>query len=179
MVGLWWVLIGLFLRNAAQLSKLSLVLNRVLKGESVRQCMTRDPVLVPPYIKIDQLVEQYFLKYHFVMFPVMNGRQLCCISISEIQKIPQQKWADHTVVEFAKPCSAENSVSIDDDALKAITIMRQTRKNRLMVIDTEERLVGVLALPELLKFLSLKLKSQGTSASALPDIEDSDEHSSR
>ena len=45
--GLWWVLIGLFIRHAAQSSYQQVLLREALGRETVRRFMIQDPVAVP------------------------------------------------------------------------------------------------------------------------------------
>ena len=62
---------------------------------------------------------------------------------------------DAFIAAPAKPCSSENTISPDSDAMDALSIMNRTRNSRLMVVEGD-RLVGVIALKDLLDFLSLK-----------------------
>ena len=47
--------------------------------------------------------------------------------------------------------------SADEDAIKAISTMNQTGASRLMVTENG-RLMGIIALKDMLKFLSLKVE---------------------
>jgi hypothetical protein len=83
--GLWIFLIGLFLRNAARMSYQQLLVRRALTGERISRFMTRDPITVPPAITVAKLVEDYVLKYHFKMFPVLDDVRLVgCVTSRDI-----------------------------------------------------------------------------------------------
>ncbi|HBL25079.1 MAG TPA: site-2 protease family protein, partial [Deltaproteobacteria bacterium] len=58
-------------------------------------------------------------------------------------------------------CSEENVVAPETDAMKALSLMTRTGSSRLMVA-TGNRLVGILALKDMLKFLSLKVELEET-----------------
>jgi len=155
--GIWWFLIGLFLRDASRMSYKSLLMRRALEGESVKCFMKSNPVTAPTSISIDKFVEDYIYKHHFKMFPIVDdGKLIGCISTREVKDIPQEEWSQHTVGEFSKPCSSINTIAPETDAMKALSIMHQTGKSRLMVVESN-RLVGIVVLKDLLKFLSLKL----------------------
>jgi Zn-dependent protease/CBS domain-containing protein len=159
--GMWWFLIGMFLRNSAATSYQQLLMKQMLSGESVYNFMNPNPISVPPYISLNQLVEDYIYKYHFKMFPVVESDKLIgCISISQIKQIPRERWREVTVGELAESYTSENTISPQADALKALSLMNRTGKTRLMVVEND-RLVGVIALKDLLKFFSLKLDLEG------------------
>lgn len=156
--GLWWVLIGLFLRGAAQLSYRQLLVRRALEGEAVRQFMSTEPITVSPTTSLKDVVENYIYRYHHRMFPVtQNGKLVGCISSREVREIPQQQWDQKAVQELVRPCSEDNTMSPDLDAVKALGRMRRDGNSRFMVVD-DGRLVGILSLKDLLKFLSLKME---------------------
>jgi Zn-dependent protease len=156
--GMWWALIGMFLRNASKMSYQRLLIQQTFEGEPVRRFMQVNPVTVAPSMTIDRLVEEYIYTYHFKMFPVTeNHTLLSCISTREVKNIPREEWGQRTVGEVATPCSPENTVTADTDAMKVLAIVNRTRSSRLMVVDEHGHLVGIIALKDLLQFLSLKL----------------------
>lgn len=159
--GMWWFLIGLFLRNAAQMSYQQVLVRRVLEGEPVRRFMETDPVTVSRAASVRQLVEDYVYRYHFKMFPVVdNGRLLGCVTTRQIKSLPPSEWDRQSVSALMETCSADNTVGPESDALKALSIMNRTRSSRLMVVEGG-RLVGIIALKDMLKFLSLKIELEG------------------
>jgi predicted transcriptional regulator len=159
MGGIWLFLIGMFLQNAARVSYQQLVIRKALEGEPVRRFMKTDPVAVSPSISIRQLVEDYVYKYHFQMFPIAEGSEklLGCITTKELKEIPREEWGQKTVGEVATKCSAENTIEPQADATQALSLMARTGSGRLIVVEGN-RLVGVITLKDMLKFLSLKLE---------------------
>ncbi len=159
--GLWWIFIGIFLRNAAQMSYQNLITRRALEGEPVGHFMKAEPATVPPSISLKELVEEHIYKRHFKMFPVVEeGRLIGCISTREVKGIPREEWGRRTVGELLKPCSRENALTPAADAMKALSLMNQTGNSRLMVVEGD-RLVGIVTLKDLLGFLSLKFDLEG------------------
>jgi Zn-dependent protease/predicted transcriptional regulator len=157
--GMWWFLIGMFLQGAAKASYQQLITRKALEGEPIRRFMKTDPVTVSPSISLEQLVEDYVYKYHFKMFPVVedSDRLLGCVTTKQVKEIPREDWGRKTVGEFAAQCSPENSIEPQADAMKALSIMNQTGNSRLMVVE-KGRLVGIIALKDLLELLSLKVE---------------------
>lgn len=155
--GMWWILIGLFLRNAAGMSYQQMMMREALHGEPVRRFMNASPVTVTPDISLQELVEDYIYKHHYKMFPVVeDSRPVGYVSIKEVQGVPKDEWSQRQVKEIMHPCSKENTIESNTDAMKAWSIMNQSGKNRLLVVE-KGRLVGIITLRDLMKFISLKL----------------------
>ena len=157
--GIWLFLIGMYLQSAARASYQQILIRKALEGEPVRRFMKTDPVTVSPSISIRQLVEDYIYKYHFQMFPVVkdSDKLVGCITAKELKEIPREEWGQKTVGEVATKCSPGNTIEPQADAMQALSTMARTGSGRLMVIE-ENRLVGVITLKDMLKFLSLKLE---------------------
>ncbi len=157
--GVWSFLVGMFLQNAARTSYQQLLMRKALEGEPVRRFMKTDPVTVPPSVTIQQLVEDYIYKYHFKMLPVVEDKDklVGCITTKQVQEIPREEWNRIRVGEVAIRCSPQNTIEPQVDATQALSIMARTGSGRLIVIE-KGRIVGVITLKDLLKFLSLKLE---------------------
>ena len=155
--GMWWVLIGMFLQSAAKMSYRQLITRRALEGEKVRRFMNSNPVTVEPTTTVDELVEDYVYKYHFKMFPVVNGERIVgCVTTKQVKEVPREKWSHTTVSELALKCTPDTTVKPDDDAMKALSLMRRTGGSRLVVVE-DDQLAGVVALKDMMQFLSLKV----------------------
>jgi len=159
--GVWLALIGMFIRTASQTSYRQLLVRAALGGEEIRHFMKSDPITVPPSISVEQLVNDYFYRYHFKMFPVCDGNLLLgCVTSNQVKQMPKDQWSQQTVRQLMKPCSGENTVGPEMDAVKALSIMNRTGNSRLMVADGEQ-LVGIVTLKDMLKFLDLKIDLEG------------------
>jgi Zn-dependent protease len=159
--GLWWFLIGMFMRNAAQASYQQLLIRQTLEGEKVRRFMAADPVTVTPSTTVEELIEDYVYKHHYKMFPVVdNGNLVGCVTINQIKEIPKEARARTTLREIVDGCSSENTISPDADAVKALSLMNRSKNSRLLVREGS-KLVGVLSLKDMLDFLALKIDLEG------------------
>jgi Zn-dependent protease len=157
--GLWLILLGLFVRNAAAMAYQQLLLRRALAGEPVSRFMHGDPVTVPRAISVRDLVDDYIYRYHFKMFPVVDGegRLLGCVTTRQVRELPREEWDRQTVGSLAERCGAENTVRPETDAMEALSRMSRSGASRLMVVDGD-RLLGILSLKDLLRFFSLKME---------------------
>jgi Zn-dependent protease/predicted transcriptional regulator len=155
--GIWWFLIGLFLRNASQMSYSRLLMSKALEGEPVKRFMKTNPISAPPSITVEKFVDEFLYKYHYKMFPIVEDQKLIgCITTREVKEVPRDQWNQRTIGEIVKPCSCDNTITSDTDAMKALSNMNKTGVSRLLVVDGD-RLAGIIALKDLMGFLSLKL----------------------
>jgi len=164
--GIWYFLIGMFIRGAAQMSYRQVLIRRALGGEPVARFMEPNPIIVPPSITVEQLVNDYFYRYHYKMFPVASdGTLVGCITSRQVRNVPREQWDQHRVEDILAPCSIENTIPPDTDAMKALSIMNRTGNSRLLVVDGDH-LMGIVTLKDMLKFLNLKLDLEGEESSS-------------
>jgi Zn-dependent protease/CBS domain-containing protein len=156
--GLWWLLIGIFLRNASRRALDNVVSRRALEGIPVRRFMTADPVPVEHDTTIRTWVEEVVYRRHHKMYPVTRDGSLeGCVTTRDLEAVPLEEWESRAVGSLASPCSAENAIDADAPALEALQVMVRTGNSRLMVLDGGA-LAGVIALKDLLQFVSLKFQ---------------------
>jgi Zn-dependent protease/predicted transcriptional regulator len=156
--GLWMFMIGMFLRSSAESSYQQIVFRKALEGETVAHFMNTRPVTAPSSISIRELVEEYIYRYHFKMFPVMEGEKLLgCITTRRIREIPRGEWDQKIVSDLIDRCSSENSITSETGALQAFLHMNRTKNSRLMVVKNG-RLVGIISLKDILGYLALKME---------------------
>ena len=157
--GMWWFVIGIFLRGAATASYQRLMLHELLHHQPVTRFMRADPVTVPPSITIRQFVEDYLYRYHFKMFPVVEGGTLLgSVSIEGLKKIPREDWDTRLVGDMVEPCDEANSVPADMETERLLNAMLSPgQAKRFMVVDGR-RLAGVISLKDVLELVALKME---------------------
>jgi Zn-dependent protease/predicted transcriptional regulator len=156
--GLWWFMIGLFIRSAAQRSYQQLLARGLFHAKKVKDLMVKNPLTVPRSISLTEFVNEYVYKHHFQMYPVLSlGRLTGCISVNQVAVIPREEWSTQTVGAVALPCNEGTTVGPEEDANKALEVMNRIGNGRLMVVDGDQ-LVGIIALKDMLTLLSLKME---------------------
>jgi Zn-dependent protease/CBS domain-containing protein len=155
--GMWWFLIGLFVRFAAQMSYQQVLMRETLRGIPVRRIMAANPITVPSGITIAQLIDDYVYRHHHNMFPVVdNGRLVGCVRMNDIKRLPRDRWASTTVAEIMQQCTEATAISPNMDAMEVLSLMARTQNSRVLVTEGD-RLVGVVTLSDLMNFLNVKL----------------------
>lgn len=162
--GMWWILIGLFVRNASIMSYRRLLMQQLLGGEPISKFMQSDVKAVSPDISLEELVVDHMYLYHFKMYPVVeNDTVIGCISTRDLKDVPREDWSRHTVKDRMQPCNQDNTIDPDADAMEALTVMNRSGNSRLLAVK-DGHIVGIIALKDLLSFFSLKLELEGEEA---------------
>ena len=86
-MGLWSVLVGVFLLGAA-----TSVVRSVRRVPTVREAMS-PPVSLDPDLPLNRLVDEVLPLHRFASFPVaVNKRLLGILSLEDLKKIPRERW---------------------------------------------------------------------------------------
>ncbi len=156
--GLWFIIIGFFLRQAAMSSLQMVVIRQQLQGETVRRFMTTDVVVVPRDLTVQDFVNEFVFHHRFSYYPVVDeeGRLLGMVSSRAPRELDREEWADKLVDELMKGLDQCVTIHPDMDAVDALSFLRQRDENRAVVVE-HDRAVGMLSLRDLLRFLAIKI----------------------
>jgi len=164
--GFWMGLLGLFLYGAAQQSYRQLLVRRVLEDEPISRLMQTDVHRVPPSATLQEFVDDYVYRHHHKMFPVTDssgngrgnhGHLLGCMTTRQLHDIPRDEWSQRHVEEVLQPCSQENTIDADTDAIRAMQRMQKAGASRLLV-TRDGHLEGIISHRDLMRMISLKLE---------------------
>jgi Zn-dependent protease/CBS domain-containing protein len=162
--GIWLCLIGIFLNKAARGSYQQILLRQALKGEPVSKFMNPAPIVVPPELDLRHLVEDYVYQFHRKMYPVTsNGHLAGVVTTRALADFPRQEWDKHTVAEVMQSDLDPISIAPSADALQALGAMQRTGSSRLLVMEGD-KLLGIVSLKDLLRFLDLKIELENSEA---------------
>jgi Zn-dependent protease len=163
--GLWLVLIGLFLRQAASASESQATLASTLGQVPVADVMTREVVTVPWNASVADLVQQFWAR-HVTSFPVVAGGVLRGIAtVHDVGKVPVESWERASVQNVMRPLTGSMTIAPTATALEALHRASANGVGRLAVLDGT-RLVGYLSLKDLGHVLALQSLPQASPARA-------------
>lgn len=149
--GLWWALIGMFVRAAAENSYRQLVIREGLAGRPVRRFMSPAPVTVEPAVTLRHFFDDYVARHHHRLYPVTEGERLVgYMTLAATRGVPMAEWERHAVREFMRAVDDQTSIAAGADATRALALMLRTGNSRLVVTE-EGRLAGVLTFRDLMK----------------------------
>lgn len=132
--GLWLILIGWFLNNAADYSYQQLVLRTSLEGVRVGELMTRSPETVPPNLTLRELVDEYFLQQRYQAYPVtQNGQPLGIITLNRVKEIPREEWEHRTTRDTMIPVEKGVLVRPEENMTQVLQKMEESGARRVLV----------------------------------------------
>jgi len=153
--GLWLMLIGWFLSNAALVSYRQLLVKQTLEEVPVGRIMQTRLARVDPELSVARLVEEHMMASGQRVLPVERaGRFLGLVSLTDLQKSERRAWERMTAAEIMTPLERLACVAPDADAGEALDELARRGVNQLPVLE-HGRLVGLLRREDVLKWLSL------------------------
>lgn len=157
-VGLWWMIIGFFLHQAASSTRTQYFVKKELHGEKVEKFMTKNPISVPPDITVKELIDNYVYQSYHHVYPVVDDDKLIgYVSLKEVKTLNPEEWPKTTVRKIMIPTSQFQTVSPNTSALEALNLIHLSIPSTLLVVS-DNRLVGILNAQDLFKLISLKLE---------------------
>lgn len=155
--GLWLVLIGLFLRGTAEAGYQNLVILQSLEDVRVGDVAIAEPVTVSPQLSLQALVDDYFLRYGYRAYPVVEGGSvLGLISIDALRELEPEARRAGTVKEHMTPLSAAGRVAPGVPLADALKKLAGAPGGRLLVLDEGDRLAGMLTKEGLTRFVEIR-----------------------
>jgi Zn-dependent protease len=144
--GVWMIFIGMFLGQAARSATYQTAVLSRIEGVLVADVMDAEPVAVPADMTIGDALHEYFLRYRYDWFPVVDGagRFIGIVDRDRAERIPEDRQAVFRVKEILR--SDEDNLRVrSDDPLEAL-LGRQAlmRLGALMAVDDADRLLGVV-----------------------------------
>ena len=154
--GIWLIFIGWFLEQAAKSSYQQVLLRRALSGIKVNEVMTKNVVSVPSTVTLEEVVNNYFFKYRYSSFPVVdNGMVKGFIRMNDIKNIDRARWFNATVLDAMIPMQEQYLVESATDAVDALNRMLRTDCRKLMVTQSGA-IIGMVTLPDLMALFKIK-----------------------
>ncbi len=156
--GLWLMFIGWFLYSAAQASYQQSTLQEILSGIKVKDIVVREMQTIDPSISLDKAVDEYFLRYGYGGFPVIDdGKFLGILTLKEVKDVPRENWGKVKVSEISIPHEKRWEVSSDVDVMKALELMIKEDKGRIVVTE-KERIIGLITRNGIARYVQIKGK---------------------
>lgn len=140
-MGVWTVLVGLFLRSAA-----ASVVKTPRAGQfgTVSEAMIK-PVIVAPDLLISHFVDTVLPIYRQTSFPVAeNGSLHGILSLEDLKALPRERWHRTRARDVMRPVSPALFVQSTTTMAEASEIMQRNGTGSVAVIDPAGHLVGFL-----------------------------------
>jgi Zn-dependent protease len=155
--GIWLVFIGIFLGQAARSQELQSVLTSRIEGLRVADVMDAEPVAVPEQLMLDRALDDYFLRYGWPWFPVVdaNGHLTGLISREAVEAIPEQVRASRPVASAMARDDAASAfrVGLEEPLESLLGLEGLQRLGAIMAVDREGILRGIVTVDQVRRVL--------------------------
>jgi Zn-dependent protease len=145
--GIWLALIGFILAQSARGSVIQSRFSSSIEGISVADVMDSEPVSIPESASIERAIDEYFLRYRWPWFPVVDaGDRFRGLLVREAaDAVPEPSRAEQTVREVFE-LDATGALKVRDDApLESLLGNDALRRlGGLAAVDADGRLRGVI-----------------------------------
>jgi Zn-dependent protease len=155
--GIWYILIGFILHNAATTEKRVFLQQGQLAGIPVSQVMgiVREPE-VPAGLTMQDLVERHILGQGQGSFIVTAaGNPVGVLNLRDVSNVPRANWEQTTIGDIMTPLTDLPRVGPNDELLTAVQLMDANQLLQLPVFDGS-RLAGLLTRDEVIRHLRLR-----------------------
>ena len=160
--GLWTAAIGLMLAQAARAEELRSRLTSQIAGLRVADVMDAEPVALPAETHLDRALDDFFLRYRWPWFPVVDaaGRFLGFVSRQKVEAVPEALRAGSMVNQVMSVEDAGTYRIGIDEPLEALLGSEGLRRlGALMAVDRDGVLRGVVTLDQLRRALQAPLRA--------------------
>jgi Zn-dependent protease len=155
--GVWLVFIGLFLAQAARSAEVQSVLTSRIEGLRVEDVMDAEPVAVPEEMPLDRALDEYFLRYRWSWFPVVDlgGHLVGLVSRESVESVPEPARAGRAVASAMARDSGDSAfrVGLEEPLEALLGLEGLQRLGAIMAVDREGVLRGVVTLDQVRRAL--------------------------
>jgi Zn-dependent protease len=154
--GIWFFLIGNFLKGAAEASYAQLFTDTMLKGIPVDAVTRQDYIAISPELTLDELAEGHVLAGHGRCFLITAGEELLgLITLTDLRRTPRDTWRTTTVYRAMTPFAQLKTVSAKDDLTRVMAMMAGGDLNQIPVV--EGKLVrGLIHRADVLRYIQVR-----------------------
>jgi Zn-dependent protease len=153
--GVWLIVLGWFLSQAARSAVVQTVFTQRLEGVTVADIMDREPVSIPSSLPVARALEEFFLRYRWPWFPVVDaaGRFVGLVREERLRGAEDGGDSARPVVDVLESGSSDWRVG-QDASLESLLASEPLRSvGALMAVDTEGILRGVVTLEQVRRAL--------------------------
>jgi len=167
--GVWLALIGMIVSGAARGAAMQTAISSRVDGLVVADVMDREPVVIPGDISVERALDEYFLRYRWPWFPVVDAahRFLGLLRRDRADEVPEASRAAASVAELVE---RDRGLFVRDDTpLDALLGNQNLRRlGALMAVDADGRLSGVITIEQVGRALRNPPSSGDAGASGDP-----------
>jgi predicted transcriptional regulator len=154
MQGLWLVLIGWFLSNAASASYRQMMLKDLFKGLTARDLMRSRFESVSPQMRVGEFIDEHLLQSPQLLWPVLEEEELIgLVTLEQVRKVAEE---DRDVVTLGQVMRTDlGALTLPPDTGANQTLLALSTHSTPLAVVESRRVVGLLSQFDAMKWLQL------------------------
>jgi Zn-dependent protease/predicted transcriptional regulator len=156
--GLWLVLIGLFVVNAATAEVRHARLGARLHGVLVHEVMTPRPVTADPQETLDRFIAKTVLTHQFSSYPLTDpfGRLVGLTTLNRIRAVPPERRKTTRLIDIARRADEIPLAGPEEPLVDVLPRMAEYDDGRVVVVDGAVRVVGIVSPTDITRAILLR-----------------------
>jgi CBS domain-containing protein len=155
--GVWLAFIGIFLAQAARSAEVQSAISGRIEGLRVADVMDAEPVALPAELPLDRAEDEFFLRYRWPWFPVVDARRrlVGMATRDAVERVPGDERPLRTVSQVMARVEDGSGLRVRlEEPLEAVLAKEAlARLGALMAVDADGVLRGVVTLGQLRRAL--------------------------
>jgi Zn-dependent protease/CBS domain-containing protein len=159
--GLWYILIGWFIKDASAASYQQVRLDEALRGVTVRDAMVEGVVTVPSTGSVAEAAREHFMRTGYGGYPVTRGDAIVgLLCLKDVLRLSPEEREATSVQGAMRPLT--DGIVTDPDAPLPVAIARMAQAGtaRLLVMHGDQ-LVGLLTMNGVIRRLKVREELAG------------------
>jgi len=144
--GVWLALVGVVINSSARAASAQTAITGKISDLCVADVMDREPVAIPSGLSVEQALDEYFLRYRWPWFPVVDAAHnfLGLVVRDKADEVPETSRATSHISDLLE--HDDGTFQVRDDApLDSLLANRALRRfGAVMAVDIDGRLSGVI-----------------------------------
>ncbi|HEY0592875.1 MAG TPA: site-2 protease family protein, partial [Thermoanaerobaculia bacterium] len=156
--GIWYILIGIFIRNAAEQSYQHVMIEEVLEGIRVSEIMGPNTIVVTEAEKLSDLVQQKFMHFKFTAYPVVSqeGRVIGIVELEGVSSVARPDREQRRAADVMKRIPTARLAHPTTRASTALKHMISLGLDHLPVVEETGALVGIVTRSDIMNMFQIR-----------------------
>jgi Zn-dependent protease len=146
--GIWLAFIGFFLASAARSAQAQAAFAGRIEHLRVSDVMDSDPVAIPENLTVDRAESDFFLRYGWPWFPVVDpsGRLVGVVSREAVSSVPEDSQAERPVASVMARDDGSSGLraGLEDPLESLLNQESLSRLGAVMAVDSNGVLRGIV-----------------------------------
>ena len=153
--GLWLGVLGFILSASARSAVVQTELSSRIEHLRVADVMDPEPVSISEDVSVEQAIDEYFLRYRWPWFPVVDAAQrfIGLIKLAAADAIPEPVRETSRVADVVEERDGAASISVEASLESVLGNEALRRLGAIAAVDADGQLRGILTLEQVSRAL--------------------------